>query len=131
MGCYTLCHAVDMGRGLAVKVIIAGGRDHIPTMAEDAACAMIFNHNDITEIVEGGASGVDSWARDLARKLGIKCITFSADWAKHGRAAGPLRNRAMANYADAVILLAGGKGTDSMRREAMQAGIKTLYDAKH
>jgi len=113
-----------------VKVIIAGGRNHIPTMAEDSQVAYIFNHNEITEIVEGGASGVDSWARNLGAKLGIKVNTFKAEWVKHGRLAGQIRNRTMANYADACILLKGGNGTDSMRREANFAGIPILYDSK-
>lgn len=113
-----------------MKVVIAGGRDHIPTPQEDRDVLEIFRRNKITEIVEGGAHGVDAWARGLALELGIKCTTFTPNWAKHGRYAGPLRNKSMAEYADAIILLAGGKGTDSMRREAKAAGKSILYDSK-
>lgn len=113
-----------------MKIIIAGGRDHIPTPIEVAAVSNIFRHNDIGEIVEGGASGVDSWAREFGRKLGIKVFTFPADWQHHGKAAGPLRNIAMANYSDACILLKGGRGTASMRREAIKAKIPILYDSE-
>ena len=52
---------------------------------------------------------------------------FPADWDKHGRAAGPIRNAQMARYADAVALFPGGRGTASMRRVAEKAGI-TVYE---
>lgn len=48
---------------------------------------------------------------------------FKSDWEKHGKAAGPIRNKKMAEYADAVILFPGGKGTASMKKEAERAGI--------
>ena len=41
---------------------------------------------------------------------------FNADWNKHGRAAGPMRNKQMADYADVLIAVWDGqsKGTKNM-----------------
>ena len=50
---------------------------------------------------------------------------FPADWQKHGRKAGPLRNMEMAINADALVLVWDGKsaGSASMKREAERAGL--------
>jgi hypothetical protein len=106
-----------------MKTIIAGGRDY----QLDEWDLGQLDQIGITEVVSGGAPGVDtsgeSWAE--YNLLPVKC--FPADWKKHGRAAGPIRNRQMAEYADAVALFKGGIGTQSMFNEAKRAGIK-IYD---
>jgi len=58
---------------------------------------------------------------------GLVVKIFKADWNRHGRAAGPIRNREMAAYADGVCLFKGGRGTASMYREAVKAGL-VIYD---
>jgi len=73
------------------------------------------------------ASGADAEGASWALNRGIALKGFPADWKGNGRAAGPIRNREMAEYADAVALFAGGAGTASMRREAIRAEI-TVYD---
>ena len=81
-------------------------------------------------IVQGGCpDGMDDWARVLAEECACKCETFLADWKKHGRAAGPIRNQAMAD-AGADLCLAfpsAGRstGTWDMIRRACAAGIET------
>jgi len=83
---------------------------------------------DITEVVSGGASGVDALGERYAHENGIPLKVFPADWAKHGNAAGPLRNKEMAIYADALIALWDGqsKGTRSMVGYANMRKLK-LY----
>lgn len=51
---------------------------------------------------------------------------FPADWKSHGRAAGPIRNEPMAEYADGVALFPGGRGTASMKREAAKRGLRVF-----
>lgn len=48
-----------------------------------------------TLIVEGGARGADSLARQEAEKMGFEVITVKAEWHKYGKAAGALRNLKM------------------------------------
>lgn len=51
---------------------------------------------------------------------------FKADWDKHGKAAGPIRNQQMLDEGkpDLVLAFAGGKGTDDMCRRARAAGVE-------
>ena len=51
---------------------------------------------------------------------------FPAEWDKYGRKAGPLRNEAMARYADALLAYWNGesKGTKSMIELAKASGLK-------
>lgn len=49
-------------------------------------------------LIEGDATGADRIAGQVADILGIKCDAFPADWDKHHRAAGPIRNRQMLDY---------------------------------
>ena len=47
-------------------------------------------------ILEGGAPGVDTIARQLCKKNGIHSARVDALWDKRGRSAGPQRNKAIA-----------------------------------
>ncbi len=49
-----------------------------------------------------------------------------AQWSKHWRAAGPIRNRDMAAYADALFLMWDGesRGSKNMLEVAEAAGLK-------
>ncbi|MDB2496377.1 SLOG family protein [Verrucomicrobiales bacterium] len=108
-------------RGLST--IIAGGRDYQPT--EDDLARL--NDLPIREVVSGGSTGVDQAGEEWAGNRGIPVKKFPADWKRYGRGAGPRRNREMAEYADALVLLPGGRGTAAMRSEAVKAGIR-IYD---
>lgn len=57
----------------------------------------------ITEIVSGGAKGIDTIARDYAHKHGIKLTEFLPDYEKYGRAAPLKRNIQIIRYADMVL----------------------------
>ena len=106
-----------------MKLIIAGGRTYRLTQKDLDA----LNQLDISEVISGGASGADASGESYAHFEGLPVKRFPADWQTHGRSAGPIRNKQMAEYADAVALFPGGKGTESMYREAKSAGI-VIYD---
>lgn len=113
-------------RQKAMKLIIAGGRDYKMTMADHMQLLDVLALG-IDEVVSGGAPGADAEGESWADFYRIPIKRFPADWETHGRAAGPIRNRQMAEYADAVALFPGGRGTESMRREAQRTGIK-IFD---
>lgn len=48
-------------------------------------------------LVHGGAQGADQMAGHVWEKRGGVVIKQPADWKKHGRAAGPIRNESMVN----------------------------------
>lgn len=54
---------------------------------------------------------------------------FYPDWGKHGKAAGPIRNKQMAEYADALLLIWDGesKGSKNMKEEMLKLN-KPVYE---
>jgi hypothetical protein len=110
-----------------MKTIIAGGRDYFFSEEEFDKLDNFITKNPISEVVSGGADGVDSDGILWAISQNIPYRKFVADWQKHGWAAGPIRNRQMAEYADALIVFPGGRGTDNMVLEATKRGLK-IFD---
>ena len=82
------------------------------------------------EIVEGGATGIDFLAKSYAISKNIKRKEFPADWDKHGRAAGPIRNKQMAEYSDILIAFRyvdnPSRGTENMIRQAKENNLKII-----
>ena len=68
----------------------------------------------VTEIVSGGAKGVDALARDYAERNVIKLTEFLPQYSIYGRAAPIKRNNEIAKYADEALALWDGrsKGTE-------------------
>lgn len=67
----------------------------------------------VTEIVSGGACGVDTQAADYAKSNNICLTEFLPDYTRYGRAAPLKRNEQIAEYADEALALWDGesKGT--------------------
>lgn len=64
---------------------------------------------DTTEIVSGGARGVDACAREYARRHGLKLTEFLPDYAQYGRQAPLRRNLQIIDYADQVLAFWDGQ----------------------
>lgn len=105
-----------------MKLIIAGSWHF--TFISAAMVERIVSGFDLrpNEIVSGMASGADAAGVFYADDYKILLKEFPADWGKHGKAAGPIRNREMAEYADALLLLWDGKssGSFNMRWEMIK-----------
>lgn len=56
-----------------------------------------------TEIVSGGARGVDKCAEGYARSNNLKLTLFLPDYESHGRSAPLIRNKAIVEYSDFVV----------------------------
>ncbi len=67
----------------------------------------------VTEIVSGGAKGVDKCAREFAIKWGLKLTEFLPEYEKYKKGAPLKRNLQIIDYADMVIAFWDGesKGT--------------------
>lgn len=80
-------------------------------------------------LIWGGADGADTLARHAAGVLGWTSTEFPADWKRHGRTAGPLRNQRMLDEGRPDVVLAFhteaglGRGTADMVRRARAAGV--------
>lgn len=73
--------------------------------------------------------GADLWAADAAATLGLAVVEYPADWGLHGKAAGPIRNRAMLEGPPGVRLLIafpGNRGTADCIRAATERGIEVV-----
>lgn len=110
--------------GKVRRVIVCGTREGLEDTAILVARLKALGPGWI--VVEGGARGVDRQARDTAFQLGIPIETYLADWDRHGRAAGPIRNGDMlAAGADLVLAYPGphSTGTWDMVRRSEAAGV--------
>lgn len=104
------------------KLVVAGTRtfDDYLFLREkmDAALVNISKSHNIL-IINGAAQGADHLSTIYAEYKGYEVKRYPAEWEKHGRAAGPIRNAAMAKQADAAIVFWDGvsPGTASMIKE--------------
>jgi len=64
---------------------------------------------DVTEIVSGGAKGIDTCAREYALANGIKLVEFLPEYEKYAKAAPLKRNIQIIEYSDEVIAFWDGK----------------------
>lgn len=105
------------------RVIIAGSRtlDDV-ALVRRAVEASGFT---VTSVISGGARGVDACGKAWAADNGIPVEQMHAEWNRYGRAAGPIRNRQMAEQADALIAVWDGesRGTRHMIEEARRRGL--------
>lgn len=101
-----------------MRTIIAGGRTITDMAVLDKALASCPWRP--STVISGAARGVDKLGELWAAANGVPCEKYPADWAAHGLAAGPIRNRLMANTAEALIALWDGesRGTKNMIAEA-------------
>jgi hypothetical protein len=115
-----------------MKTIIAGSRrldtdQYLVWLVADAVIKSGFN---ITEVVSGGARGIDlageDWAKANIPPTPIK--RFIPDWDRQGKAAGIIRNGDMARYAEALIAIWDGssRGTKNMIETATKLGLKVF-----
>lgn len=99
-------------------VVVCGGRGYSNHGVVNAALDAEHKWFTIGLLVQGGADGADRLAREWADRNGVACATIPANWTKHGKAAGPIRNEIMAQIAQDVIYFPGGRGSADMRERA-------------
>ncbi len=82
----------------------------------------------ISQVVSGNANGIDRAGELYALIQGIPLRTFPANWNKYGRKAGLVRNKEMAEYAQALIAIWDGEspGTRHMINQAFNHGLFTF-----
>lgn len=68
-----------------------------------------FLPKDTTEIVSGGAKGIDTCAENYAKQKNIQVKIFLPEYEKYGKAAPLKRNIEIVRYADMVLAFWDGK----------------------
>lgn len=117
---------------MGIKIAVTGGRNY----EDDSILQNALNCFDIEKLYVGDANGADSLAVEWAKFKNIPYEVFKADWSRHGKAAGPIRNREMLKAVIDGVLIAfpGGKGTENCVQEARRQGFtvfrveSSLYD---
>lgn len=135
-----------------VRVLVCGGRTFgvLPHASEYAPGSVAFVEDSarargqrmlvfltlqcLTEqrgpihIIQGGAEGADALAREWAQNNGAPFTTYTAEWRRHGKKAGPIRNQRMLDEArpEVVVAFPGGSGTADMVRRAKAASVEVL-----
>lgn len=84
-----------------MKLIIAGSR-HLSLDVETIDKVIKSLDIKVTEVVSGGARGVDASGEKWAKENNIKVTQFNPDW-HLGLKAGPIRNQKMAAYGDVLV----------------------------
>jgi len=86
-----------------MKVAVIGSRNvTVPNLGD-------YLPAECSEIVSGGARGVDSSAKEYAQEHGIKLTEFLPDYSKFGRGAPLKRNIQIIEYSDTVLAFWDGK----------------------
>ena len=102
-----------------MRVAVVGSRGLSVPNLED------YLPSDTTEIVSGGARGVDTSAREYALSKGIGLTEFLPEYDKYGRSAPIRRNITIIENADVVFAFWDGqsRGTRFVIEECRRRGV--------
>ena len=110
---------------MKTRVLVCGGHNYsdLATVRD-----VLDRLESIDVLIVGDAPGADNIAARWADLNAVPRLTFKADWERHGRAAGPIRNQRMLNEGKPTIVVAfpGGRGTEDMVLRARKASIPVL-----
>ena len=118
-------------------VLVTGGRHYSGTGLVSELCRLLIDEGPIDIVINGGARGADTIAKEWADDSDIACETMMADWDTFGKRAGSIRNQAMvdrvialkreqklSDYDIVCVAAPGGHGTADCVRRAQKAGIR-------
>lgn len=131
--CPSCDRAHDSGSACIIgPVIVCGGRNYQDIQRVYRVLDTVAARIRILAIRQGGCRGADQLAQRWARARCIPIETFSAEWARLGKAAGPVRNQAMLTAHNPaiptsrvcfVVAFPGGSGTADMVRRARRTTL--------
>ncbi|MBD2422843.1 hypothetical protein H6G16_05075 [Cyanobium sp. FACHB-13342] len=138
-----ICHSLEPRSGSAYSLVIAagGGRDLAWPHQRVAAELLARSGGRLVHLLlHGGARGADAAIGRAAHQLGWSSLVMPAQWERHGRAAGPIRNRELLQQAIAraeahtspgsiasvlVVAFPGGAGTASLVQQARSMAARS------
>lgn len=114
-----------------MKVLVCGGRDFRDRDQVyeylDYLLSIAIDAGEEIHIIEGGARGADTFAKDWAVDRKQEFTEIKAEWDLYGKRAGYLRNIKMSEeHPDIVVAFPGGKGTQSMVEIAQRKQIPVI-----
>lgn len=109
-----------------MRILVCGGREFSNYSFLESVLKQYISPDLF--IISGGARGADSMAEYFAKQYDIPISVYKADWSKHGKRAGHIRNQQMLDDGkpDCVIAMPGGTGTKDMIQRSKLSGVKTI-----
>lgn len=115
-----------------MRVLVCGSRTFDDGgVVASVLYGLVAKHGPIT-VIEGGAPGADTHAGAWAELRGAQHEHYPADWDRHGKAAGPIRNQQMLDEGKPDVVwafvdkpLVDSRGTHDMVQRAKRAGLPT------
>ncbi|MCP9824912.1 SLOG family protein [Synechococcus sp. EJ6-Ellesmere] len=130
-----------IGAGRSLVIVAGGGRDLAWPHQRVAAELLARSGSRLVHLLlHGGARGADAAIARAAHQLGWSALVLPAEWRRHGRAAGPIRNRELLELAVAraeahtspddstsvlVVAFPGGAGTASLVQQARRMASRS------
>lgn len=111
-----------------IRVLVCGGRTFSDRDFAFDELDRIHEHLVIKHLIHGAARGADTIASEWAQARNVPEAEFPADWDKHRRAAGAIRNRQMilVGKPHLVVAFPGGPGTEDMVRVARRHRVPII-----
>ncbi len=123
-------------------VIAAGGGRNLAWPHQRVAAELLARSSGrlVHLLLHGGARGADAAIARAGHQLGWSSLVMPAQWQRHGRAAGPIRNRELLEQAIAraeahtspsysvsvlVVAFPGGAGTASLVQQARRMASRS------
>lgn len=121
-----------------MRVLITGDRAWSDEQAVDVVLGGLLVQcratNQTLEVLHGDCpTGADHMVESWKNVAGVEVVPFPADWAAHGKGAGPIRNRLMLDQEPDLVIafhdqLEGvSKGTKDCTKEAARRGIRVWH----
>ena len=95
-----------------MRVAIVGSRDYPDLSTVRTYINTLLRPDDV--VISGGARGVDSAAVQYAQERGLAVEVYPADWDRHGKTAGFIRNQTIVDNADYVVAFWDGRSRGTM-----------------
>lgn len=107
-----------------MKLAVIGSRSFCSYEWLEQCLLRSFRVADIEAVITGGARGADALAARFSACHGIPLVVLHADWSRHGKKAGPMRNSEIVAQADAIAAFWDGSsaGTRDTIAKARAAG---------
>lgn len=111
-----------------MKLCVTGGRTYADRATLFEVLDLAHELLTIDALAHGQARGADALAAAWCRARGVQCVPFPADWQRHRKAAGPIRNRLMLQQfaPDVLIAFPGGSGTADCVAAARALGVRVV-----
>ena len=112
-----------------MNILVCGTRDVPSQKQADKVMDILhlFTRGETHTLIHGAAPGVDTIASMYAKRVEWEVRPFPADWERHGKAAGPIRNQQMFDENDVDLVLAfpaaSSRGTWDMVERAVKNRI--------